>query len=242
MIDTHCHIDLYPNPERLLKKIDRAQITVIGMTNLPSHFEMGFRYVRPYKKIRLALGMHPLHADQHQHEFDGFLRLLQYTSYIGEVGLDFSYEGIRTKDIQIASFKRILNSISGERKILSIHSRKAESQVYELLIDHNIQSAIFHWYSGPLKLIDKISESGFYFSINPAMIKSRNGQKIVERIPLENVLTETDGPFIENDGVPIEPENVSLVLDYLASTWKCSIDQAEKVVDRNFSKLINYIR
>tara|TARA_Y100000588_G_C13555176_1_gene627950 strand:- start:8 stop:568 length:561 start_codon:yes stop_codon:yes gene_type:complete len=186
--------------------------------------------------------MHPLEANKHNEEFDIFLRSLQYTSYVGEVGLDFSHEGISTKEVQVASFKRILANIRDQKKVLSIHSRKAEKQVFELLMDYDIKCAIFHWYSGPLKLIDKIAEHGFYFSVNPAMVKSRNGQKIVGRIPAEKVLTETDGPFIENNGLPIEPSHVSLVLNYLANVWKCSIDEAEKVVDGNFSKMINQIR
>jgi len=37
MIDAHCHIDLYPNPEKLLRELDKQGITVISVTNLPSH-------------------------------------------------------------------------------------------------------------------------------------------------------------------------------------------------------------
>ena len=109
MIDTHCHTDLYKNPIKILQECEKAGITVLSMTNLPSHFEMGYQHVLPFKRIRLALGMHPLHAEQHDKEFSLFLKNLSKTSYIGEVGLDFSREGYTTKEIQVNSFERILN-------------------------------------------------------------------------------------------------------------------------------------
>lgn len=77
MIDTHCHIDLYKNPIKILQECENAGITVLAMTNLPSHFEMGYPHILPFKRIRLALGMHPLHAEQHYKEFPLFLKTSQ---------------------------------------------------------------------------------------------------------------------------------------------------------------------
>ena len=74
IIDAHCHIDLYPNPIKVLQDCINADITVLAMTNLPSHFEMGYHYFQSLKKIRLALGMHPLMANSHKKEFDLFLK------------------------------------------------------------------------------------------------------------------------------------------------------------------------
>lgn len=46
MLDTHCHIDLYKNPEEILKECIKENLTVISMTNLPSHFEKGYPYFK----------------------------------------------------------------------------------------------------------------------------------------------------------------------------------------------------
>ena len=62
IIDTHCHIDMMPNPEAYIRQREKAGDIVIGMTNLPSHFEMGFPHVGGFRHIRLALGLHPLLA------------------------------------------------------------------------------------------------------------------------------------------------------------------------------------
>lgn len=242
MLDTHCHIDLYKNPKVILDICENKGITVFSMTNLPSHFEMGMPFFQSKKYVRMALGMHPLHAALHKNEFSKFELYLSKTSYIGEIGLDFSKEGIETKDIQLASFNRILKLVSDKKKILSLHSRRAEKEVFELLIQYKIQNAIFHWYSGGLNLIENISGAGYYFSINPAMIKSISGQKIISKIPKENVLTETDGPFINKDNEPLLPGEIEEVIIYLSNIWNITIDEVQNTININFRRLINKLK
>lgn len=242
MIDTHCHIDLYKNPKVILDICENKGITVFSMTNLPSHFEMGLPFFQSKKYVRMALGMHPLMADSHKREFNLFLKYIDKTSYIGEVGLDFSKDGISTKDIQIETFSKILKALSGKKKILSIHSRKAEKEVLNLLINNNIKSAIFHWYSGGLNLIDKIVQAGYYFSVNPAMIKSENGKKIISKIPLDRLLTESDGPFIELENRTIYPSDVTLVLLYFAKIHMMTPVDVEIKINSNFKNLLKSIK
>ncbi len=238
MIDTHCHIDMYDNPLEVAKESERLGIITIGMTNLPSHFELGYKHLLSFTKVRLALGMHPLHAELHKNEMPAFIRNAQKTSYIGEVGLDFSREGISTKELQLESFKLVLSELNGKKKVLSLHSRKAEKEVLQLLLENNIKNAIFHWYSGPLGLIDQIIKSGYYFSINPAMIKSKSGQEIINRIPAEYILTESDGPYIENNGNQVKPADVFLVLQYLAGKFNISVKEIETLISANFKRLL----
>ena len=242
MIDTHCHIDLYDNPIEIANESEELGIITIGMTNLPSHFEMGYKHLHSYRKVRLALGLHPLYADLHKSEFPCFLKNVDNTSYIGEIGLDFSKEGITSKEIQIATFEKILKALKGKKKVLSIHSRKAEKEVFQFLINYDIKSAIFHWYSGPLSLIKQITDAGFYLSINPAMIKSKSGQAVIAKIPIQFILTESDGPFIKNNGKPIKPHDVSLVTHYLSKFWQLPEKAVQERIDINFKQLIDNIK
>jgi len=242
MLDTHCHIDLYKNPKLILELCENKKIIVFSMTNLPSHFEMGFPFFQSKKFVRISLGMHPLYAKLHEGEFLNFKKNLSKTSYIGEVGLDFSKEGIDTKEIQIQSFKNILTLVSGRKKILSIHSRKAEKEVLELLCKYVIKSAIFHWYSGGLGLIEKIVDAGYFFSINPAMIKSVSGRKIIAKIPKDKILTETDGPFINIGEKPINPGEVQSVIVYLAQLWNIPEAEVARIIYNNFKNLLANIK
>jgi TatD DNase family protein len=231
MIDVHCHFDMAKNPEKYISDNDKRQIITIGMTNLPSHFQIGVNHVRRYKYIRLALGLHPLRAKEHSKEYIKFKQCVNETSYIGEVGLDFSREGFSTKETQIKSFEFVLDCIKDKSKIISLHSRRAEKEVLEMLFDKGINNAIFHWYSGSLNTLRKIINAGFYFSINSAMIQSDSGKKIIAEIPSQLILTETDYPFIENS-------NIVYVHQYLAQLWGDSIMQVEQMIDSNFRQIL----
>lgn len=243
MLDTHCHIDLYKNPETVLAICEKNKIVVFSMTNLPSHFELGLPHFKNKKYVRQALGLHPLNAELHNIEFPKFIKNFSKTSYIGEIGLDFSKEGIVTKTLQLKSFEKILQLVMYDNKILSLHSRKAENEVLELLLKYKIQNAIFHWYSGSLGTLQKIVDSGYYFSINPAMIKSIAGQKIISRISRNLILLETDGPFIKNvNKVPLNPGEIDDVILYLASLWNLSINEVRTIVKSNFARIMNNIK
>ena len=109
---------------------------------------------------------------------------------------------------------------------MSVHSRKAEKEVFELLQEYEIKNVIFHWYSGPLNLIDKIIDAGYYFSINEAMTVSISGRKIINKIPQNRILTESDAPFNKHSNILNAISNIGLT---------------EDLIYLNFLKLINAI-
>lgn len=73
---------------------------------------MGYEHVRQYKFSRLALGFHPLYASENKSELRLFSQCLDKTSYIGEIGLDFSNEGLKTKDDQVFVLEKVLQLLS----------------------------------------------------------------------------------------------------------------------------------
>lgn len=227
IIDTHCHFDMMPNPKAYISAKEKAGDIVIGMTNLPSHFKMGFPHVKRYKHIRLALGLHPLLASENKNELPLFNCLLDQTSYIGEIGLDFSKEGLSTMEDQIYVLRKLLEKLEGRKKIISVHSRKAEKELFDLLCEYNINSVIFHWYSGPIDLIPSIISKGYYFSINEAMTISKNGRTIIKEIPRSRILTESDAPF--NNKADIKEAQINMQI-------------TENEVKNNFMKLLSKIK
>ena len=235
IIDTHCHFDMMKSPESYIQKIENRGDIIIGMTNMPSHFKMGIPFVKKYKRVRLALGLHPLLASERDHELELFKRLLPQTSYIGEVGLDFSREGYSTREKQIKNFEFILQCIDSKNKLLSLHSKRSENIILELLNQYHIPNAIFHWYSGSLVTLNKILECNYYFSINEAMTASDNGKKIISRIPLNKILTESDAPFNKKC-------NIKNVIVFLAKERDLSIIEVENIIKTNFCSLINSIK
>ena len=226
IIDTHCHFDMMPNPKAYISAKEKAGDIVIGMTNLPSHFKMGFPHVKRYKHIRLALGLHPLLASENKNELPLFNCLLDQTSYIGEIGLDFSKEGLSTMEDQIYVLRKLLEKLEGRKKIISVHSRKAEKELFDLLCEYNINNVIFHWYSGPIDLIPSIISKGYYFSINEAMTISKNGRAIIKEIPRNRILTESDAPF--NNKADIKEALINMHI-------------TENEVKKNFMELLSKI-
>ena len=227
IIDTHCHYDMMESPEDYISKVENTGNIVIGMTNLPSHFAMGYEHIRKFKKVRLALGFHPQLADEHKDELHLFARYLGRTSYVGEIGLDFSSEYNSTRDIQITCLKFILEILQGKDKIISVHSRRAEKELFSLLQDYSIKNVIFHWYSGPLSLIPEIASMGYYFSINEAMTLSTTGRRIIDKIPKDRILTESDAPFNRKNNIASSLRNLGL---------------EENLIERNFCRLMQQIR
>lgn len=239
LIDTHCHIDLYRNPNIIADNIEKEKIITIAVTNLPSYFQLSLKHLKNYKYIRVALGLHPLYAEKHTLlELKKFNEFIYKTSYIGEVGLDFSAEGISNKAKQINSFKHVLSHINDRPRVISIHSRKAEQVVLQMLNDFSIKNSIFHWYSGSLTVLNEILLEGHYFSVNPAMLKSMTGRKIINSIPPNRLLTETDGPFVKINNKPIQFMNIRLVYDYLSSIWNMCHEEVEIQIKKNFRSIL----
>lgn len=242
MIDTHCHLDLYPRPTAIAQAAEKAGVGTIVVTNLPSAYEKAAPHIRQFKKLRLALGLHPLVAAQHASELERFAQLVGDTFYIGEVGLDFSPQAYATKEIQIESFRFVLEKLADAPKFITLHSRRAEAKVLEMLTEVGRFPVVFHWYSGSLRTLEVAVEAGHYFSINPAMTLSPNGQKIITALPPERVLTETDGPFVKIGNRVAVPSDVCVVEEHLATVWNMPHLKAREKVAGNFSHLLKTLK
>ena len=188
--------------------------------------------------IKMALGFHPLAVAKQDCELDQFLRLMPEVTHVGEIGLDFLREGLGSKNQQLAAFRAIIKAVSGIRKFVSLYSRGAEETVLAILDEFQVKMAVFHWYSGPLTVLDRAIEAGFYFSVNPAMIRSEKGQRILTRIPRDRVLTETDGPYVRVVSRPAEPRDVAEVIKFLATVWGDSVEDASARVLDNYRQIV----
>jgi TatD DNase family protein len=243
MLDTHCHLDLYPDPSRIASNAESAGVFVVCVTNLPSAFLAAQTHVQRFKSVRLALGLHPLIADLHSdEELSQFSKLVCQTSFIGEIGLDFSREGQQTKERQLISFRFALQALQKQPKFVTVHSRQAEAAVLEVLREEYPHPIVLHWYSGTLKHLENAIVDGHFFSINPAMIRSEKGKQIIARIPRGRILTESDGPFINMRSRTVEPSDVHTVEEALGKIWDADALSARSIVRKNFQTLIEPLK
>jgi len=239
MLDTHCHIGEYHDPLAEVRALDRSAVVAVAVTSSPRDFEELHRRFGGGRRIRVALGAHPLRAARlGESEWHVFERCITETSYVGEVGLDFSPEGERTRAAQERAFRRVLRTIAERRKLLTVHSRGAERRVLDLLTDSNVGPAVFHWYSGPLGILDTLLDAGHYCSFNPAMVRSKRGQEIIRRVPKDRALAETDGPFVKVGRRRAIPGDVRLVYQHLSQLWQQPVGVVIEAVYHNFLSLV----
>lgn len=170
------------------------------MTTTPKAYQAETHMLRNFPSIYVALGLHPQLVSERKHELNIFDKYVLSSKYIGEVGLDFSRRFYFSKNEQISVFEHIIQSCV-HSKTISIHSVFSDKQVLDILeknrtLEHN--NCILHWYSGSLTQLDRALEMGCYFSINERMFQSINGKKIIERIPIERIVLESDAPFVSN--------------------------------------------
>lgn len=95
MIDAHCHLDQIDCPEAIAKEAEAESLTVVAVTNLPSHYAMSLAPLRSCRFVKPALGYHPLVVAANPQEMMPFIRLARAAEFIGEVGLDFSRAGVQ---------------------------------------------------------------------------------------------------------------------------------------------------
>lgn len=240
MIDFHVHLDLYPNIAEVLKGISIRQLDVLSVTNTPSAWEGTYALAADLPQIKTALGLHPQIAHERYGELQLFDKLINKTKYIGEVGLDGGREFKQYWEIQMMVFQHILKSCENAGgKILSIHSRHAVDEVLNSLeVTPKAGKCILHWFTGNRTQLIRAINLGCWFSVGPAMLRTKRARDLVLKIPIDRLITETDGPFTKIDKNIAMPWDVSVAIKKLAHIWDMSIDDVERRVHSNIQELI----
>jgi TatD DNase family protein len=242
VIDFHCHIDLYPDPQKIIELCNKSGIYVLSVTTTPKAWSKTNALSKGNNKIRTALGLHPQIAHERLNELSLFDRLIDETKYIGEVGLDGSLEFKKHLKAQLQAFEHILNSSScAGGKIFSIHSRKAEDLVLDTLAQFpNAGVPVLHWFSGSKKQLHRAIDMGCWFSVGPAMVRSLSGKSLVQQMPKDRILMESDGPFAMVSNRSALPTDIELVKKDLGLIWSLSAKETEQILMSSFKTLCKF--
>ena len=241
IIDMHCHIDLFDNPQKIIEDCSNHDIYILSVTTTPKAWEITNKICSTNNNIKTALGFHPQIVNQRYKEINLFDDLLPKVKYVGEIGLDGSYDFKKYLDQQLSIFRHILRSVNQDGgKIMSIHSRNAAMFVLEeLKLCDGIP--ILHWFSGNKTELDKAIQQDCWFSVGLPMILSKKGRMIISSIPKQRLLTETDAPFNTYKNNILMPWDVELIFPELSHIWNISIEESVEIVSSNFKKLFNII-
>jgi TatD DNase family protein len=237
LVDTHFHLDLWNDPKSLIKRIEDEKIYTIAVTNAPSVFKLTYQLTKGLKYIRPALGYHPEVIGSRPNDLSLFIKYINLTRYIGEIGLDYACNIDKALQINIfSSIIRESNRVGG--KIVSIHSRKAEKDIIDIVGSGFNGDIILHWYSGNITQLKRAVDYGYYFSINYPMTQSKNGRSIIRNIPINRLLIESDGPFAYTEDESSSPLLIQRTICELSSILGVSQQNMSKLLFNNFKFIL----
>lgn len=243
MIDFHCHLDLYPRALQLLPQVQRKNKFTFIVTTSPKAFVATSKVFASYSNLHVGLGLHPEVAEAKSHELDMLIDLVKSTHLIGEIGLDGTSRFKHTLPIQERIFRAVLNECKMEGgRILSIHSRGAESHVLDLLIEAPTAGvAVLHWFSGNQRELNRAIDMGAWFSVGPAMLRGKRGCELATRMPRNRVLPESDGPFTQINGRPQFPWEAWEVCKTLSQLWNMHLTEVEEQMIANLNHILRVV-
>ncbi|MBS0247544.1 MAG: TatD family hydrolase [Proteobacteria bacterium] len=243
MIDFHCHLDLFDDPQQVASACERAGIYVLSVTTTPKAWPKTAALAKGKRYIRTALGLHPELAHERFGEVSLLERLLGETRYVGEIGLDGSPAHRQHAAVQLKVFERIL-AASHDRggHIYTVHSRGAADAVLTSLQKYRCAStAVLHWFSGSKTELKAAVALDCWFSVGPAMLRSEKGRALAAQMPKDRVLTETDGPFARSGKRPLTPADANVATMQLATLWSMSETEATSHIKRNLKELLSRV-
>lgn len=249
MIDTHVHIcdeSFDEDRDEVIRRAAAAgvrRMIAVGETLEDARRNLELAEIHP--ELSAAAGLYPVDADRHaaekMHEF--IRKNRDRLAAIGEVGLDFRMarddeDKKRQKDI-LEGFA----ALSLELDLpLNIHSRSAGRHAVELLLAAGAKRVQLHAFDGKAGAAMPAADAGYFFSVPPSVVRSRQKQKLVRRLPLSCLLLETDSPVLGPDPEKRnEPVNCKVALEAVAWLKDISIDQAAEALYANTLRLYGSI-
>lgn len=269
LIDSHCHLDHFYYKKDLSEIIARAKkanvkyIITNGIdyeTNLES-----LKIAEKYPQIvKLALGFYPTDALDREYDeenkkgadnihskktIEDSIALIEQNKdkiiAIGEIGLDL-YTG-KNLSAQLKTLDKMIKLAIKLNKPIILHTRKAEKETLDFLEQFNLapEKVILHCFSGKQSLVTQAIKKGYIFSIPTNLVRAESFQHLVSICPLNQILTETDGPYLspfKNEDKSFnrnEPSYIKESIKIIAKIKNLKEEQVEKQVLDNFERVFN---
>jgi len=253
-VDAHLHLS-DPEYEVHIDKIieDARRSNVVALVSNSMNLQTSLQSIKLAEKypklVYAALGIHPWNVKKLQsNELEHTVKLILNHEHrqkrivaIGEIGLDYKYLKGKKKELLSMQYEVFCKMLQLSEKLslpAIIHSRGTTSEIVDILSSYNIKKILLHWFSNPMKLLPKIVERGYYITEGLPTVYSSHMQDIVRRIPLTNLLTETDGPvrFFRSPfkGEMTTPVFIPLVVDKIAEIKGKKKEEVAEQIFKNF--------
>lgn len=257
-IDAHNHLQA---PELLVhfgeiyaesKRLDIGLMLVNGTSETDWSKVVELHEIYP-QWVLPSLGLHPWYLNWRTPDWDKQLTYLlnKYPAAVGECGLDKWMPNFDL-DLQVEILVRHLEIAHKHQRPVSLHCLKAWGSLLKVLENNPLpkRGFLLHAYSGPLEMIERLTQLGAYFSFNGYFLEARKADRLeaLRRFPIERLLIETDAPAmplpeaasrfdlgIDNDGKRINhPANLTVVYQAAAMTLGLPSAELQAQVEANF--------
>jgi TatD DNase family protein len=252
LIDSHCHIDdARFDVDREAMMIRARAVGVAHFVTIGCDIETSRAAVALAQKhsfIAATVGVHPHEAKRIEPGWYDELRSLARSQGVvayGEIGLDYHYDH-SPREIQRLRFREQVQLAHELRLPIVIHTREAQEDTIAILKEEKAHKlgGVFHCFSGDAWLAKDALDLGFYLSFS-GVITFQNAsmlRDIVNTVPMDRVLVETDAPYltpVPHRGKRNEPAYVRHVADKIAELHGLSVEQVEDATSQNTKRLFN---
>lgn len=205
-VDAHVHLSDPDYSQEVSEVVDDArQSNVVALVSNSMNLQtslLSLQLTEEYPGlVYAALGVHPWNVKSlSPNETKDVINLIfqhkKKLVAVGEIGLDFRYaRSGELRDLQLQVFHEMLRTAEKTSLPVIIHSRETAPEIMSRLPSYGLKKVLFHWLSSRfIGLLPQIVDRGYYITEGPPTVFSRGIREIVRRIPLTNLLTETDGP------------------------------------------------
>jgi len=255
-IDVHCHLTAAEFSGDLDAVMQRAadMVVVSSGVDLQDNQKV-LDLTKRFSNMKASFGVYPVDAvslseKKLQESFDFIRKHRKEMLYLGEAGLD--YKELEDKKKQQDIFQQVIQLAEKLKKPLLIHSRKAEEDCIRMVETSSLRKVIFHCFTGEMKLVRKIADDGWGFSIPASIVRSKHFQQLVQEVNIAQLLTETDAPYLSpfsfvKEKALGEKENISygrnepaFVVEgvrKIAELKSLDVGEAENILEQNFQKM-----
>ena len=253
IVDSHCHLD-FPDFEgeipNLVSRAEEAGVKrmVTICTRLKNEPKVR-KIAEEFNAIYYAAGTHPMSASTEPlATVDQLIKIAQHPKMvgIGETGLDYHYTA-ESADIQKTSLKIHIEAARETNLPLIIHSRAADEDMAAILKDEfnkGSYNCVMHCFSSSVELAKLSLELGFYLSMSGIITfkKSEELRAIFKLAPIDQVLVETDSPYLSPvpyRGKRNEPSYTAHTAEMGASIYGLDYETFANQTTKNFNKLFS---
>ena len=246
-IDTHTHLSLedYDDIDLVIKENrdnNISKIIISGCTR-DSIIE-SLKYIDKYDDVFATIGYHPSEVDDCND--DDLILLDEQLKHkkvvgVGEIGLDYHY-GKEDRDKQIELFEKQLKIAEINNLPVVIHSRDATEDTINILKKYNVRG-VMHCFSGSIETAKIYTSMGFLLGIGGVVtFKNSNLFKVVEEVGIENIVLETDSPYLTPEpfrGKKNSSKYIPYIAKRIAEILNISVEEVGKITSNNASSMFD---